>query len=76
MKFLSAGDVVAIHEQVISPNELQGLAQNKSIDAIVARIDNRIAYGMVRDVFELAACYACYISWSAPHLSVSINVVA
>jgi len=62
LKFLSARDVVAIHEDVILINELQGLARNKSIAAIIARIDNRITYGMIQDVFELAACYACYIA--------------
>lgn len=62
MKYLSVEDVVAIHEQVIDPNELQGLASDKSIDAILGRIDNRIAFGMIEDVYMLAACYACYIS--------------
>ena len=62
MIFISASDVVEIHDLVINPNELQGLAKNKSIEAIIARIDNRIAYGMIRDVYELAACYACYIA--------------
>ena len=62
MKYLSATDVVAIHEDVIEPHELQGMASNKSIDAILARIDNRIAYGMIDDVYTLAACYACYIA--------------
>ena len=38
------------------------MGRNRSIAAIIARIDNRIAYGMIRDVFELAACYACYIA--------------
>ena len=51
-----------IHEQVIESNELQGMAKHKSIEAILSRIDNRIAYGMINDVFELAACYACYIA--------------
>ena len=60
--FLSAEQVITIHEQVIGPNELQGQARDKSIEAIIARIDNRITYGMIRDVFELAACYACYIA--------------
>ena len=60
--FLSAEEVIAIHEQVISPNELQGQARDKSIEAIIARIDNRITFGMIRDIFELAACYACYIA--------------
>ena len=60
--FLAAEEVIAIHDQVINPNELQGQARDKSIDAIIARIDNRITYGMIQDVFELAACYACYIA--------------
>ena len=62
MKYLAVGDVVDIHEQVIESNELQGVARNKSIEAILARIDNRITYGLIDDAFELAACYACYIS--------------
>lgn len=62
MIFLSPRDVVEIHEFVIEGHELQGMARDKSIEAIIGRIDNRIAFGMVRDVFELAACYACYLS--------------
>ena len=62
MIFLSPSDVVEIHETVIEANELQGLAKNKSIEAILSRIDNRISYGMIRDVYELSACYACYIA--------------
>lgn len=62
MKFLSADDVITIHENVIDPNELQGMAANKSIEAVIARIHNRMAYGMIADVYELAACYACYIA--------------
>ena len=62
MIFLSPRDVVEIHEFVIEGHELQGMAGDKSIEAIIARIDTRIAFGMIRDVFELAACYACYLS--------------
>jgi len=62
MIFLTVDQIVEIHEAVIDGNELQGMAKNKSLDAIIARIDNRIAFGMVSDVFELAACYACYIA--------------
>jgi death-on-curing protein len=60
--FLSPRDVVEIHEFVIEAHELQGMAGDKSVEAIIGRIDNRIAFGMIRDVFELAACYACYLS--------------
>ncbi len=62
MKYLTTSDVILIHDQVIGPDELQGTAQNKSIDSVIARIDNRIAYGLLSDVFDLAACYACYIA--------------
>ena len=62
MIFLSAEEVIEIHEVVIASNELQGMAANKSIHAIIARIDNRISYGFIRDNFELASCYACYIA--------------
>lgn len=62
MRRLTAADVILIHEEVIGDNELQGLAADKSVEAIIGRIDNRLAYGLIEDVFELAACYACYIA--------------
>ncbi|WP_417625244.1 type II toxin-antitoxin system death-on-curing family toxin [Paremcibacter congregatus] len=55
-------EIIAIHDSVIEVHELQGMAPNKSIDAIIARIDTRLAYGMIRDVYDLAASYACYIA--------------
>jgi len=54
--------VIQIHESVINPNELQGMARDKSIQSVIARIDNRIHYGMINDSFELAACYGAYIA--------------
>ena len=62
MKFLKADDVLLIHEQVINPKELQGLAGDKSLESVIARVDNRIHYGLISDVYELAACYAVYIA--------------
>jgi death-on-curing protein len=62
MKYLTAQEVLRIHDVAINTNELQGLAGDKSLDAVIARIENRIYYGMIEDVFELAACYACYIA--------------
>ena len=62
MHYLTANQIVAIHERVISPEELQRMARNKSIEAVIGRIENRLAYGLVGDVFDLAACYACYIA--------------
>ncbi len=51
-----------MHEQIVGPDELQGLARNKSVESVLARVDNRIVYGLIEDVFELAACYACCIA--------------
>lgn len=62
MQYLTAEQVIVIHERVIASNELQGLAKNKSIHAVLGRIENRLAYGLIGDVFDLAACYACYIA--------------
>ncbi|MBV1883128.1 MAG: type II toxin-antitoxin system death-on-curing family toxin [Pseudomonadales bacterium] len=57
MFFLKVDDVIQIHDDVIRSDELQGLAGGKSIEAVIGRIDNRISYGLIADVFELAACY-------------------
>ena len=62
MKFLVSSDVIEIHQLVINPNELQGMAGNKSLDAVLSRIENRMGFGMINDLYELAACYACYLA--------------
>jgi death-on-curing protein len=62
LKFLTNTDVVEIHDLVISQNELSGLAGDKSLDAVLGRIGNRMSFGMVSDVFDLAACYACFLA--------------
>ena len=59
---LSVDLVVLIHEEILSANELQGLAADKSLDSALARIDNRLGFGMVEDVYSLAAAYAAAIS--------------
>lgn len=62
MKLLSTRDVVAIHGQVIDDHELQGLTGDKSIDAILYRVESRIQYGLIGDVYDLAATYAAVIA--------------
>ena len=62
MRFLSAQDVVLIHDDLIHAHELQGEAPDKSVDAVIARVINRFEYGLITDVFELAACYAAFIA--------------
>jgi death-on-curing protein len=62
LKFLSQADVIEIHDLVISQNELQGMAGDKSLDALLTRIGNRMSYGMINDEFDLAASYACFLA--------------
>jgi death-on-curing protein len=62
LKFLANTDVVEIHDLVINQNELQGMAGDKSLDAVLARIENRMSFGMICDEYELAACYACFLA--------------
>lgn len=59
---LTADLVEAIHDEVLNPGELPGLAMNKSLESALARVDNRIAYGMTNDIFEIASLYAMAIS--------------
>lgn len=51
-----------VHDDLLGPNELPGRAGDKSLNAALARVENRLAYGMIDDVFDLAAAYAMAIS--------------
>lgn len=60
LRLLTVEQVILIHDRIIAANELQGLAGGKSIDAVIGRVQNRVDYGLISDVYELAACYcAC-----------------
>ena len=59
---LSAELVERIHDHVLNPGELPGRARNKSLEGALARVDNRLTYGMIADAFDLAAAYAIAIA--------------
>ena len=59
---LTIDDVVAIHDYVLDDHELQGLAGDKFLDGALGRVENRLKYGLITDVFELAASCAAAIS--------------
>jgi death-on-curing protein len=59
---LSASQVIGIHNSIIGANELQGLAKDKSLDAVLARVHNRLQYGFISDACDLAACYATFLA--------------
>ncbi len=54
--------VTKLHYQIIGPNELQGLAKDKSLEAVLERVHNRLQYGFISDAYDLAACYATFIA--------------
>ena len=59
---LSPAQIILIHDDVIGPHELQGLAVDKSLDGAIDRIDKRIEYGLIINVYQLAACCASFIA--------------
>ncbi len=54
--------VEALHDAILNPGELPGRARDKSLEAALARVDNRLAYGMIANVFDLAAAYAVAVA--------------
>lgn len=59
---LSAEQVEALHDSQMNPGELQGRAGGKSLEGALARVDNRLAYGLISDVCDLAAAYAVAVA--------------
>jgi len=57
-----AEEIVCLHDAVLNPGELSGFAGNKSLEGALARVEFRINYGMINDVFDLAAMYAVAIA--------------
>ena len=59
---LTVDQVIAIHDHVLDDHELQGMAGGKYLDGALARVENRLNYGLIEDVFALAASYAAAVS--------------
>lgn len=59
---LGADIVEALHDSVLNPGELPGRARDKSLEGALARVDNRLIYGLIGDIFDLAAAYATAIA--------------
>ena len=59
---LSVDHIIAIHDEVLEPNELQGMAGDKSLEGALSRVENRLNYGLIEDVYSLAASYAAAVS--------------
>ena len=59
---LSVDLIIAIHDEVLEPNELQGMAGDKSLEGALSRVENRLNYGLIEDIYSLAASYAVAVS--------------
>lgn len=59
---LTPEEVIKLHDRVLNPGELEGLAGDKSLEGALGRVEFRVQYGMINDVFDLAAMYAVAIS--------------
>lgn len=55
-------EVIEFHDLVLNPQELSGLAVDKSLDSALMRVENFLRYGLIQDVYGLAASYALVIS--------------
>jgi death-on-curing protein len=47
---------------VFEPNELQGMAGDKSLEGALSRVENRLNCGLIEDIYSLAATYAVAVS--------------
>ena len=59
---LTAELVELIHDHLLNPGELSGRARDKSLEGALARVENRLAYEMISDAYDLAAAYAVAIA--------------
>jgi death-on-curing protein len=59
---LTPEQVEQFHDAVLNPGELAGRARDKSLEGALARVDNRLGYGLIHDAFDLAAAYAVAIA--------------
>ena len=58
---LSVDHIIAIHDEVLELDELQGMAGDKSLEGALSWVDNRLKYGLIDDIYSLAASYATAI---------------
>lgn len=56
-KLLDTDTVIILHDNILNPGELEGMAGDKSLEGALSRVLFRIHYGMVNDIFDVAAMY-------------------
>ncbi len=51
-RLLTRDQVIALHDAVLNLGELEGLAGDKSLEGALGRIEFRIQYGLITDVYD------------------------
>jgi death-on-curing protein len=59
---LSVDHIIAIHDEVLELNNFQGIGGDNSLEGVLSKVDNRLKYGLIDDIYSLAASYATAIS--------------
>ena len=59
---LQVDHIIAVHDEVLEFNELQGMAGDKSLEAALSWVDNRLKYCLIVDIYWLSASYGAAIS--------------
>ena len=59
---LSVDHIIAIYDEVLEPSDLQAMAGDKSLEDALSRVDNRLKYGLIDDMYSLEASNAIAIS--------------
>ena len=59
---LSPDLVELLHDRNMNPGELPGRAGDKSLEGALARVEHRLAYELIGDVYDLAAAYGVAIA--------------
>lgn len=54
--------VLWLHDSIQNKGEIEGRSGDKSLDSVLGRVENRLTYGLINDVFDLAASYACVLA--------------
>ena len=61
-RLFTVEEIIVLHDAVLNPGELSGMAQGASLEGALARVEFRVQYGMIQDAYDLAAMYAVAIS--------------
>jgi death-on-curing protein len=59
---LSVDHIIAIYDEVLELNKFQGIGGDNSLEGALSKVDSWLKYGLIEDIYSLAASYATAIS--------------